>query len=440
MGHPIRIGGVQYDTGLAAHSGCSIVYQLSGRAQEFSAVLGIDDEEHPSDKKIEECFAEMVILLDHKEAFRRKVYWKQKGVPCKLDLRGKHQLELQAWFGAGFTRQRVAFADARIQVDNKQPFLAQAEKWQQAVLQARSAQPEYPAAPTWKQLKIRKIKYRHWDNAYEISNPACRLMVVPEFGGRILSFSLTGGENLLYENPHLDLKLLHIRGADANCGGHFSRLQPRNYFTPSDPVLVSCCYDIAFPKEGEVVMTSQRSMCFGVQIEYHITIDPVEPKIRITTVHKNTSEFSHEAGVWSITRLKPFGTLMMPPEAARPPRPAIFEPAELFPVVQIDPVTGWQNLDTAAPQIQGNLGSKFKCIQWQCFPQTGEICVRLPSGVLYRKIFEYQTELPGEMGEFFPAHFYMNQQFIEAESHGPILELAPKDEISFTETWVLQER
>ena len=96
MGNQLSMGGEQYDNGIAGHTPFSVVYQLSGEALIFSAIVGIDDEAHPRDsEEIKSASVEVQILLDRKIVKQFVIALGQKGVPIKIDLRGKEQLELR---------------------------------------------------------------------------------------------------------------------------------------------------------------------------------------------------------------------------------------------------------------------------------------------------------------------------------------------------------
>ncbi len=438
MGHPISIGGKKYMTGIAGHTGFSVVYQVAGKALEFSAIAGIDDESHPRDKDTKESSVNIIVMVDRGEVFRHKVFWKQKGVPFKIDLRGKHQIELRGEYGTGFRKQRVVFANARFLVKDRKAFLGETTRQRQAVCMARNVAPDYPPAPRWTgAIKVRRIHYRQWEHAYELSNRACRLILVPELGGRIKLFALRDRKNIMYENPRLNSRLLRVRGGTAWCGGHFSRLQPRNYFLPSDPILVSVPYTITFPRNGEAIMTSGPSIYLGTQIEYRVRLDPVTAKVRITTTHRNISDYAHKAGIWSITRLKPTGILMMPMERKSPPRPGILEPREMLGLVKPDPTGKWQTLDLSIPRIRDNLPKPRWTIQWTLFPQQNAIRIKTANQV-FTKSFAYDSVNDAQMEGFFPAHFYLCKRLMEVECHGPTVTLAPGSQIALDETWTLE--
>ncbi len=49
-------------------------------------------------------------------------------------------------------------------------------------------------------MKVERIRYRHWPEAYRCSVGPVELVVITSIGPRILSLCLRGGENLLYED------------------------------------------------------------------------------------------------------------------------------------------------------------------------------------------------------------------------------------------------
>jgi hypothetical protein len=61
-------------------------------------------------------------------------------------------------------------------------------------------------------LKVRTIEYHGWKDSVEITNPDCRVVVVPAIG-RILYYGFRDGENNLWENPALTGSRLPDPGA-----------------------------------------------------------------------------------------------------------------------------------------------------------------------------------------------------------------------------------
>ncbi len=435
MGNKLSIGGVKYDKGIAGHTPFSVVYNLSGEALSFSAIVGVDDEAHPRDsKKIKSASVKIQILLDRKIVKRLTVVLGGKGVPIKVDLRGKQQIELRGTFKTGFIKQRVDFTNAYFEVKNREKFLKTAAAWQHKVKKQLFQKIYYLAAPKWKSVKIKKVKYRNWNNAYELSNDKCSLIVVPEYGGRILKFSLKGKENILFQGKNPRGENLYKRGMSINGGGNFSRPQPRQYFFSSDPILAYGQYSIAFPTEGEIVMTSPKSYYFGLQYIYHIKLHPDSAKITITTIHKNIASYPHEAGVWSVSRIttSKAAAILMPKEMKRPYRK-----------FKLTPVLIAFKDEKNSPFNRFTINSKFLAekrvsVEWQNFPLVNKMKVLMKDKTIFTKTFDYKTSMNTYMPQFYPAHFYVCKSFIEVETHSPTKILNPGNVISWRETWELK--
>jgi NPCBM/NEW2 domain-containing protein len=439
MGNKICIAGIKYDKGLAGHTGFSVVYNLSGKALKFISIIGLDDESYPKDRAdIIESNADIVILVDRKEVFRKNVIWKEKGIPISIDLKGAQQLELRGEYGkAGFPKQRIAFANPELVVINKSNFLEDAKKWYDKVELAKKHKLVYPPAPSWKTISIKKTSYQGWDNAYTINNGIYELIIVPEFGGRILSFKTIDGKNILTENTAFNKPdLLERKKCKVIHGGHFIRAQPRNYFHPGATQLAFGNYEIQFPGEGEIVMTSPKSYYIWLQFQFKITIKPNNETIHIENIHKNIAPFINRAGIWSITRLKIelIKAMIMPQEIKNPPRPYSFEPQNML--SKVTTANGWSTLKITQDLVKsfGQRGS----IQWQLFPVKNEIKVQLPNA-MFIKTFQLSQKDLKNMGEYCPAHFYISQKFLEAECHGPTVGLAPSAATYLKETWTIKK-
>jgi len=436
MGNKLSIGGVKYDRGIAGHTGFSVVYNLSGEALSFSAIVGVDDEAHPRDPKdMNSASVEVQILLDRKMAKRFTVNLGAKGIPIKVDLRGKQQIELRGSYKTGFHKQRIDFANAYFEVKDRKAFLQSAFAWQKNVKAQLFRKVNYPVVPKWKNIKIKKVKYRKWTNAYELSNNKCSLIVVPEYGGRILKFALHNKENILFQGKNPTEKNLYKRGMAINGGGNFSRPQPRNYFGSSDPILAYGQYSIVFPAEGEVVMTSAKSHYFGLQYIYHVKLHSDSAKVSIVTSHKNISSYPHNVGVWSLCRIatSKAAAILMPKETKHPYRKFKLTPA----------LTAFEE-EKNSPFDKFTINSKFLAkkrasIEWQNFPVVNKMKVIMKDKTIFTKTFDYKTSTNAYMPEFYPAHFYVCKMFIEVETHGPTKILNPSNAISWREDWTLKK-
>ena len=437
MGNQLSIGGIKYKDGLAGHTPFSVVYNLSGEALSFSALVGLDDEAHPRDSKtIKSSSVEVQILVDRKIVKRIIVFWGDKAIPVKIDLRGKKQIELRGTYRTGFVKQRINFVNAYFEVKDKDSFLKKAAEWQRKVKKQLFRKISYPSAPMWRKIKIRKVRYRTWDNAYELSNNFCSLIVVPEYGGRVLKFALRNKQNVLFQGENPSYDNLCKRGIAINGGGNFSRPQPRNYFNSLDPILAYGNYKITFPKEGEVEMTSGISWYMGLQYIYTVKLAPDTAKATIITRHRNINSFPVEAGVWSLTRIATAkaSVLLMPKEMSHPCRKSKFEPQKLSNMLKQESKGNFNRIN-----LNPSFVANKKCyLEIQNFPQVNTLKVLMKDGTFFVKNFYYNKSMEKYMGNFYPAHLYVCRKFIELESHGPLKSLSSGKAIAWTEEWMLQ--
>ena len=395
------------------HSKSSVCYNLSGKALSFSSTLAVNDKSSS---------VNIIILVDRKEAFRKTIFRKDKTIPVSIDLKNKQQIELLVKYGKGSFEQ--IFMNPKLEVKNKKRFLETSREWRKKVELEKKRLPEYPKAPKWKNFKIEKKNYKDWDNSYFISNGKIQIVISPEFGGRIMSFKLVGGRNILAESDSLI------------SGGHFNRPQPQNYFLPCDPLLTSGKYDITFPVEGEILLTSPKSWKFYLQYKFRIKLSSDKPELEISNIHKNIASFQNMAGIWSITRVnsKLATALMLPEETKNPRFKYFFNPEKFHSFVKKR--KQWNKLDLTE---RFWMTLKNGVIEWKEYPATKQMKLVFPN-MTFIKSFDYIPERDDKfMGKFYPSHFFIYKLFIEAECHGSIRTLAPGKEIILNEKWKLLE-
>ncbi|MBN8217415.1 MAG: NPCBM/NEW2 domain-containing protein [Spirochaetes bacterium] len=433
QGHAIAIAGVTYARGISGHTGFSVVYNLSGLACGFTALAGIEDEDHPKDPKDGGgADLNVVVLVDRKEVFRRNVRLGEKAIPLAIPLVGAHQIELRGEYGkSGFLRQRIAYADPLLEVSNRDGFLRQAAAWRERVAAGRQGMAGSAEVPPWKKIRIEKIAEGSNRGQFQVATSNLTLRFAPDIGGMILAFGPPGGPNAIHDDFKAPQNVPN-RGACPDFGAHFNRFQPRNYFLPADPILLCGRYRVEFPAEGEIILSSPESAYLFLVQRYEIHLDPARPGLRVVNIQKNTAPFPQACGIWSITRVPPKAAreIAVPREAEGDTRKSALSPETHRDLIRRD--GGWDRLDTAAALAR----TGAKGLEWQQQPAVNEIQVRYEG-------FRFRLQprlLPGDldlMGDFYPAHFYVCPKFIEVESHGPTKILPPNGEIALEENWEL---
>ncbi len=399
-GNPIRVGGKEFRRGMAVHTPASIVYHLGGRAERFTARIGIDDEDHPNDVPAAETTAYIVLLADRREIFRRQVRLGQPPEPLDVRLTGVTHLEVRAETGRDYPRQRVVFADPALTVREPEAFLAAArESFAQAEI-ARQHKADYPPPPAWKSFRIERCEAAGFRNAYRISDGVAEAVLLPEFGGRVYSFGLLNGPNLLQGNlPGKEAGFRQWGLAADFGGGHFVRPLPRNYFLPSDPILKHGEYDIAFPAEGTAVMTSAAMP--GLLLRAIRLVRLNKGKLEIENQLVNTAPFPRELGIWSLTRIRPeqLNSILFPESAQ---------------------TTYFSLPKNNCLDLFGN------SMEWLADSPNPAIEAKFRDGGAFR--IEYGKE-PGTL------HFFHDNRFTELEFHTPLRTVAPCEAVTLREIW-----
>ena len=424
---PISIGGVKFRKGLCGHTGFSVVYNLDRTADSFSAMIGIDEERHPEDCG-SSADVRFVVMADRKEVFRQTVRLGERPVPVRIDLRGRSQLELRGEFGkSGFPLQRVAWGDPVIRTENPEKLRAALKRNRKIHEQNLRTDVMYPPAPEWKKIRIQKIVWKEFQNAYRIENGALSAVLVPELGGRIMEFSVNGNRSLLKSSvPPADRRTVRGRVPDS-AGGHFMRVQPSKSFHPNDPLLLHGKFRIEFPAEGEIRMVSSESALFQVVYEYRIRIAPESNVLEVENSLINTAPYERLLGVWSITRLDSFPLKrVLLPEGKRS------SSAELH-VAKHGSAVGLiraKNEIELRVDIQEETPEDFFELRAWC--KNTVIQAEAEKDSRLRIVYEGSNHAPDGNA---PLHLFFCERFTELESHGPIRWLKPGERISLTERW-----
>ncbi len=116
-GHPLTIGGTQYAHGVGTHAVSQLTLSLDGKAIQFDAWVGLDDE------ALQEGSVDFHVVCDGKEKWSSGVM--RKGEPAKhvtVDLRGVKTLYLKVGDGGDdINYDHADWADAVVKYDGKPP-------------------------------------------------------------------------------------------------------------------------------------------------------------------------------------------------------------------------------------------------------------------------------------------------------------------------------
>ena len=154
---------------------------------------------------------------------------------------------------------------------------------------------------------IKEWVHPQYGRCVTISAGPVTALVTIERGPRILSYSFSEGENILYTEalPQKQPGFLSI-------GGHRVALSPEqenSYYPDNEPVT----YTIL---ENGVGFTAPRQKSSGLQFSMDLLFNEKTADMMIVHTLKNHSKERIHAGIWSITMLLPEGTLLLPQNTA----------------------------------------------------------------------------------------------------------------------------
>lgn len=125
--NPLTIGDQVFERGVGTHAPSDFVFRLDGKAQRFSALVGIDKEITASPNGRVRASAEFIVLGDGRELFNSGVM--KSTMPAKevnVDLRGVKELRLIVTDGGdGMDYDHADWVTARIEYAGEKPVLAE---------------------------------------------------------------------------------------------------------------------------------------------------------------------------------------------------------------------------------------------------------------------------------------------------------------------------
>jgi hypothetical protein len=283
---------------------------------------------------------------------------------------------------------------------------------------------------------LERISYRGWENAYRISNPAIELIVLADVGPRIVSYRFVGGgQNIFHEVPE---QAGLTGGHDFRLyGGHRLWIWPeveRTYFPDNAPVAVS--------QEHNLVRFTAplESASPGSNFQKELEIQLDEQGSRVTVNHRVTNRDSRptELAPWAPTMMRPGGRAILP----LPPRAAMDK--DHF--QSVGPLALWSFTDFADPRWI--LGTEYIQLRQERNP-TGRFPEQMTGvynpagwGAYFLDETLFVKSVPVIGGAEYPDfgcnfEVFTNPEFLELESLGPKVQVAPRESIHHRETWTL---
>jgi hypothetical protein len=293
-----------------------------------------------------------------------------------------------------------------------------------------------------KDATVETIEYQGWKHNLRLSNADAELIVTLDVGPRVISYKPAGGKNVFKEFADQLGKSGEMNWVGR--GGHRLWVGPedltRTYAPDNGPVK----YERLPAKEDGILavrFTQAPDAPYGIQKEMDISL---APHGQVAVVHRITNVGSQptELAAWALTMMAPGGTeiIPLPPKKPHPGDPKnASSPADFAPDQHL---TLWPYFDFA--DKRWHLGSKYITLKQDAKRGPTKIGLAhrlgwvayLNGGTLFVKHVNYQADQPYPDGGC-NYETFTNQDFLEMESLGPVVRLAPGAKTELVERWEL---
>ncbi|MDY6900189.1 MAG: DUF4380 domain-containing protein [Cyanobacteriota bacterium] len=159
-------------------------------------------------------------------------------------------------------------------------------------------------------MTIKKINYQGWSDSYILSNSQVEAVIVPAIG-RIMQFGFQDGENTFWEDSQIYGKIPLPKSEEwDNFGGDKTWPAPQSKWEettkvswPPPDTFDSVPVEIKV-QENEITLISEVDPFYGIRFYRHITLEPNQPIMKITTTFEKVKGDAQQVSVWTITQLK----------------------------------------------------------------------------------------------------------------------------------------
>lgn len=285
---------------------------------------------------------------------------------------------------------------------------------------------------------MQKIEYRGWKNNLRLSNNDVELVMTLDVGPRIISYRSINGKNVLKEFADQVGKTGESEWMIR--GGHRLWVAPedttRTYALDNGPV------EMKEIEKGAFRLTPAPEKEYGIQKEIDVRLAPSGSHISLTHSIRNISKNPAKLAPWALTVLAPGGIEIIPLPAKKPhpgsPKNAK-SPADFAPNQQM---VIWPFFDFKDPRW--TFGQRFITLRQDA--QRGPTKIGLAhqlgwvgywnDGTMFVKRLSY---VPGAAYPDNGCNFetFTNEEILEVESLGPLVELAPGKATELKEDWYL---
>lgn len=266
---------------------------------------------------------------------------------------------------------------------------------------------------------VQRISYHGWD-AVRLDNGAARAVVVPDIA-RIMSFGRSGGPNLIWQDPALWGTLSSLtNSAFQNYGGAKLWAAPQDVWGwPVDPVMDRGPCSVMVSAEGAVRWRGMPSLATGVRLDRSMQLDVVDTaRLDLQYTMENTSVSNVSWGIWNVIQVRPGGRVLLPiPDGTR-----VWEHRD-WSILE-----DWEHRGDVLVLRHANQEGKVHTIGsegWVAYEKDGEVLV---------------VTFPADPAAAYPSNHgncevYASGLYVELEHVAPVVELAPGEVATTTESW-----
>ncbi len=263
----------------------------------------------------------------------------------------------------------------------------------------------------------------------KLENDALTLWVTQSVGPRIIGLALQGGDNFFAEIPDATLDCPG-NGSYSLRGGHrlwYAPEDPRRTYLPDDePVALT-------ETENGIRVTQPVEPQTGVQKSLTITLPDQDARVIVDHTLHNLGGEPIDLAPWAITQLKPGGVAILPQATTH---------ADEHSVLPNRQIALWPYTQINSPHIAW--GDRFVFVE--ATVQSGALKIGFPNpagwlgyalgDTLFVKHAPYQPDaVYFDRGS--SSECYCNPRFLELETLGPRITLAPGESVTHRETWAL---
>lgn len=277
--------------------------------------------------------------------------------------------------------------------------------------------------------EVNIIKYRGWNNCYQLKNKSCEVIICPEAGGRILKYALNG-KNAIYENPEFEGKLLadfQTKRSVWPDGGRFDigpesipgKLHDQIYMGKWSAIVTgSLSVKITCPVPNEM----------GIEVTREFILSSKGSKIQVNQTMKNNTDSTIRRHFWNRTFCPAGGTVTLPVDKKSVHKKGyrLMNDTTVDVSQRLYQTKGKLQFKTVQPTIKMGTDSRKG---WMTY---------LQNDLLISMYFDINKHGDYSDTENNTTIFYSNGIVTELEPVSPTYQLLPDEKVHFRQTWKLK--